>query len=1294
MNLIPVSTLSMKSKSLVIRGFVSIFFTCLALSDLHAQQPTFYTSCPTIKESGTRICIPILVDNITNLDAMQIKFKINPNVFTLEELIVPSKNPLEIASCTDLNSCEFSYVDNFLSYVYYKSAGVDLQKGDTLITLCGTLGDVGEQFSLIPDMDFASIGVRDLDNPGNTLYIPGDDMVFDFCRFTVDPQNNALTIVSGYCEETLGNVNNGKIFLNFVGGTAPYSYTITGDGGYSSSGSNINGEFEINNLSQQLYTIVVTDALGATKSKNIAITKMEPFELDTHIYHPKCARANQSTSSLGSIAVFASGGNAVNEDSYSYAWSNNEISDSIYGLIEGIYTVTVTDQNRCRVVDTVTLVAPPELVFNSIEGVLPCENSTNGIVEIEVSGGTPFTSPLGPYEYYRDGLRREMTSQVATITRVSANSNITVYDGNRCRLNVPLIDNNGRSTLKLDSVFSLRDSFFYTCFEDLTLIEINQRVNSVYGVYVPRITAHFKENDPSYVMGRDNTGGNLIRQSLNEGRYIFEVKDQSGQCVDTFSIDVIKPSAFTATPASIQPNCADTTGFISIATSGGTMPYSYKWSHDTTKLDSVLLQAGAGSYTILATDANGCNPQNIQLTLNPSQILKIDSILVVDTIQCGGDGSLQVYSDYPGVNFMWNPGGITTASLVTKSSGNYTAIATSPDGLCSDTLSAFLPEKVAYTVYPGLVFNPICGSNDGSNAGFIEIDTIVGGNPGFTYLWTVSGTNNIVSDSSKAVNLGPGSYDLVISDASNCMYSQTFNLTAPAPVDIHFDTSSLKGVTCNVGAPDGKATVSVSGGAGSGYRYIWNNGERTPGAVALPFGPGSVYIIDANSCYSDTITFDIPESPKPEIFESVSLPSCETATDGSITLDIIKNDPSDIIQVIWITADGTSRSGLSAGNLGVGRQSYFVNINGNIACPIADSVVINDFGRFSIAIDPLTTSDNTCRTTGESQIGLQIAEGTGPARYVLNGDTVAGSIIMGLTAGTYQIIGVSDAGCLDTVSHELKFNEQVKADIQPFDAPLCIGQKVCIQPSNVTGGNGRSYTFGIDFDKPIDIGSCVELLPGSYRMQVYDSDGCKYDTAFVIASPEKFEIDLGEDIEYGLGDDMPAINVNVVSGGSISQVEWKDAQNIQCDDASCISVRVSQIANFTLEAIAMSADGCMASDQVNVRVNDKENVFIPNIFRPGSPTNFDPTNDTWQIAVGKGVEKVTAVRIFDRWGNKVFESLTESSTGDDIIWDGIYRGSPLNPGVYVYEVDVVFLKRADEIDAKKKSFTGSITLIR
>jgi gliding motility-associated-like protein len=58
-------------------------------------------------------------------------------------------------------------------------------------------------------------------------------------------------------------------------------------------------------------------------------------------------------------------------------------------------------------------------------------------------------------------------------------------------------------------------------------------------------------------------------------------------------------------------------------------------------------------------------------------------------------------------------------------------------------------------------------------------------------------------------------------------------------------------------------------------------------------------------------------------------------------------------------------------------------------------------------------------------------------------------------------------------------------------------------------------------------------------------------------------------------------------------------------------------------------------------------------------------------------------RIYNRWGQKVFES-----NNPDYGWDGNFNGKPQPMDVYAYTLDAVFF------DGKKTTRTGDITLIR
>ena len=67
--------------------------------------------------------------------------------------------------------------------------------------------------------------------------------------------------------------------------------------------------------------------------------------------------------------------------------------------------------------------------------------------------------------------------------------------------------------------------------------------------------------------------------------------------------------------------------------------------------------------------------------------------------------------------------------------------------------------------------------------------------------------------------------------------------------------------------------------------------------------------------------------------------------------------------------------------------------------------------------------------------------------------------------------------------------------------------------------------------------------------------------------------------------------------------------------------------------------------------------------------------------MGKGIEKVKRLAIFNRWGQKVFEAF-DIPTGDEKVgWDGSFKGARQMPDMYVYFIEAtcttgepVFLK--------------------
>ena len=113
-------------------------------------------------------------------------------------------------------------------------------------------------------------------------------------------------------------------------------------------------------------------------------------------------------------------------------------------------------------------------------------------------------------------------------------------------------------------------------------------------------------------------------------------------------------------------------------------------------------------------------------------------------------------------------------------------------------------------------------------------------------------------------------------------------------------------------------------------------------------------------------------------------------------------------------------------------------------------------------------------------------------------------------------------------------------------------------------------------------------------------------------------------------------------------------------------------------------NGCLAYDTITINVNVVRPVFAPNVFSPDD----NGENDIFSLFGGPAVSAVQELRVFDRWGNQVYEG-TNLPINDRVSgWDGLFNGKPMNPGVFTWMAKVLF------IDGVVEAFTGDLTLVR
>lgn len=111
---------------------------------------------------------------------------------------------------------------------------------------------------------------------------------------------------------------------------------------------------------------------------------------------------------------------------------------------------------------------------------------------------------------------------------------------------------------------------------------------------------------------------------------------------------------------------------------------------------------------------------------------------------------------------------------------------------------------------------------------------------------------------------------------------------------------------------------------------------------------------------------------------------------------------------------------------------------------------------------------------------------------------------------------------------------------------------------------------------------------------------------------------------------------------------------------------------------------CLSSDSVSIHLYcSTSQLFIPNTFTP----NGDGENDVFYPR-GTGVDLIKSFRIYNRWGELLFEKENIQINDISSAWDGTYNGMAPRPDVYVYAIDAI-CETGEPMFVK-----GSITVVR
>ncbi|MFM8951060.1 MAG: beta strand repeat-containing protein, partial [Bacteroidota bacterium] len=449
------------------------------------------------------------------------------------------------------------------------------------------------------------------------------------------------------------------------------------------------------------------------------------------------------------------------------------------------------------------------------------------------------------------------------------------------------------------------------------------------------------------------------------------------------------------------------------------------------------------------------------------------------TVNANGGTPTYQYSFNNGINYQ------QSATYNGIAAGSYNIIISDANG-CTSTAVASVSNA------PGPIISNTTSSNVtcfGLNNGTANITTTSGTAP-VTY--SLNGGNGQANGNYN--NLGPGAYNVLVTDANGCTTNTNFNITQPSGISA---TSNSTNSTC--GNSDGSLTINATGGTGP-YSYSINNGNTSQGSSVfnlMPSGSYNILITDANGC-TQMIAASINNSAAPVIQSNISTNiTCNGQANGSIS--VVSTGGTGALN--YSLNGGAPQSNGIYNGLGPG--TYTVIVSDNNGCTVSSQSTITQPTLLT------TTSSTILSTCGNNNgsITLTAQGGTSPYIYSLNnGPSQASSSFTGLTQGTYGMLVTDANGCTTVLQTTVAgapgpiLNQGVATNV------TCNGLangNIQIVSTGGTAPMQYSINGGATFSSKTTFPT---LAPVSYSLLISDANGCTSISSASITQPNALSI--------------------------------------------------------------------------------------------------------------------------------------------------------------------------------------------
>jgi len=778
------------------------------------------------------------------------------------------------------------------------------------------------------------------------------------------------------------------------------------------------------------------------------------------------------------------------------------------------------------------------------------------------------------------------------------------------------------------------------------------RPNTRFGVSPPPLSAFSYSWSPSGTLS-GNTIPNPIANPVSTSAYVVTLTD--GICISTDTVNINFYTSFDVNVYGTNVGCNGSFDGNAVSVPiGGVTPYAFSWSTGRTisgVSTDTLYNLYAGTYYITVTDNNACSASDsVTLTVPPP--LVIDTILVRNVNCYGGNsGTARVLSSggTQPYSYSWSDG--DAAMLATQLSAGAYAVTVTDAGGCtiSDSTVVTQPSRIQSNIAD--VTHVSCHRGSDGTAAV----SVSGGTPPYRYRWSDNQADSV------AVGLRAAMHVVYITDDSNCVHSDTAVINEPPGFNIVVTTT---GVTC-FGNSNGTASASVAGDT-LNYTFLWDASppRSSPNITGLPAGQVLLIVTDTAGCVDSTrVRIGGPDEIQLAIASDDI--SCSGYANGRAAVTVVSGGVPPFGFEWNNSVSDSVITGLNSG-------TYSVTVFDNNDCQKSDTVFISEPS--PIEIHDSLINNVSCFAGRDGKVSIRMTGGTPSFNPIEWSDGQSTPIADNLAAGVYSVTVTDRNGCKDSLSGILvEQPEQIIIDNIQI-TPTCAGASTGVIGFSTSGGV-TPYQFTLDSSLNQSSPHFTGVAEGNHHITIIDNNGCVANSNVIVSAYDTIDVAFdSSDVNLNLGQEV-TLHPIVLPADSAYHFSWQPSSGLSCTD--CAKPVAAPFVTTVYRVTVYDEYQCPYTEEIVVNVSNNLVLMVPNAFTP----NGDGINDILKV-YGIRINSLK-FRVFDRWGEKLFETKDPESG-----WDGTFHGKIQPPGAYIYYVEAVF------DDGQQRQIKGSTTILK